>query len=224
MEILKGDITLTDNLEFVKEILFSNSPNTKIISLDESNSIPLEHPNVIGGICLLPPIDALIAEADGDEELYNQYYYDHFTNPSVEQFVAAVVILLMSNINLLVYIPEIDQTNTAKKLMEMFWRRYGIGMGVMSNTIQKSHNYDYSASPIWLGFAIKSNVISCRDYLYAYPIDCSIPDDILQYIIMDISPLGDSYTDKANYIYSLVYKLKEKPNLIIPIFEDKQGI
>ena len=38
MQILKGDISITDNIQFVREILYSNIPNTKIISLDETNS------------------------------------------------------------------------------------------------------------------------------------------------------------------------------------------
>lgn len=216
MQILKGDISITDNIQFVREILYSNIPNTKIISLDETNVIPLEHPNVIGGTCLLPPIDALIAEADGDEIMFDQHYSELFITPFVDQFVGALIVSLMSGTNLLLYYPELD-TNIAPKLMEQFWRRYGIGIGIIN---QKPKVYDESCIPIWLGYAYTLKAINGRDYLYAYPVGCAIPDHILQYLIMEISPVANNYDERVQYIYSLVEKFKKKPNLVIPIFED----
>ena len=218
MQILKGDISITDNINFVKEVLYSNIPNTKVISLDENNAIPLEHPNVIGGTCLLPPIDALIAEADGDEMLFDQVYSEHFMTPFVDQFVGALIISLMRGTNILLYYPELD-TNIAPKLMEQFWRRYGIGIGIIN---QKQKVYDESCTPMWLGYAYTAKAINGRDYLYAFPINCQIPDMILQYLIIELSPVVDNYEGKVQYIYDLVEKFKQKPDLIIPIFEDNR--
>ena len=58
---LKGTIFVTDNVDLV---LKSSINNTKIISLDEDGVLP-QSPNIVGGLCLLPPIDAKIAEGDG---------------------------------------------------------------------------------------------------------------------------------------------------------------
>ena len=213
--ILKGDISITDNIQFVRELMYSNLPSIKIISLDESNSLPLEHPAIIGGTCLLPPIDALIAEADGDEPEFDRIYSDHFMTPFIDQFVGALIVSLMNGNNLVIYYPELD-TNIAPKLMEQFWRRYGIGIGIVN---QKQPVYDDTCIPIWLGYAYTIGVITGRDYLYAYPINTQIPQRILDLLLLEFKPIGDSYNDKINYIYSLIYKFKENSNLIIPIHE-----
>ena len=213
MQVLKGSISITDNINFINEVLYS-MPYTKVISLDENNVISLEHPNVIGGTCLLPPINALIAEADGDESLFDMYYAEHFTTQFVDAFVGALINYLITGGNLIIYYPELNSI-IASKLMDMFWKRYGIGMGIVG---QKEHVYDYSCIPIWLGYAYSNKVINARDYLLAIPKNVRIPDHILGQLLLDISPLEDNYVDSVDYIYSLVYKFKEKPDLIIPIY------
>ena len=91
--ILKGDISITDNLAFIQDVLQNNTnPALRIVSMDEENSIPENHPMVVKGTCLLPPIDALIAEADGNEPLYDRIYNDYLNEkfPNVESFSEAL--------------------------------------------------------------------------------------------------------------------------------------
>ena len=93
--ILKGAINITDNSLFVRDIMYSNNDNIKIITLDETGSIPTNHPSVLSGTCLLPPVDALIAEADGDEQLYDSIYMNYFSeDPYVIEFIGALIIYL----------------------------------------------------------------------------------------------------------------------------------
>lgn len=212
-QVLKGSISITDNLNFINEVLYS-MPYTRVISLDENNTINTEHPNVIGGTCLLPPINALIAEADGDEGLFDMYYAEHFTTSFVDMFMGAIINYLISGGDLVIYYPELNSI-IASKLMDMIWKRYGIGIGIVG---QKEHFYDYSCLPIWLGYAYTNKVINARDYLKVMPTNVIIPDLIMNQIIFEISPLEDDYNDSVNYIYSLVHKFKEKPGLIIPIY------
>ena len=52
-QVLKGMINITNNIELVREFIF-NAPNIKVLCLDEEGSLPLNHPNVLGAICLIP--------------------------------------------------------------------------------------------------------------------------------------------------------------------------
>jgi hypothetical protein len=47
--------------------------------------------NYIGGTCLLPPIDAKIAESDGDEMKYDACYSTHLLQPYQRQFIASLI-------------------------------------------------------------------------------------------------------------------------------------
>lgn len=213
--ILKGDIQITDNIDFVREIMYSNIPNTKIISLDESCSLPLDHPNILGGACLLPPMDALIAEADGDEQSFDIIYFNHFSEPFVEQFVIALIVFLFKGGHLIMYYPELD-TNIAPKLLQMFWNKYGISIGKIGFN---ECIYDESCTPIWLGYIYSIDIINPYELLYLYPNDAMIPQQIMDKLLLDISPYGSGYQDKVNFILDLRYKIKEQPKLKVPIYQ-----
>lgn len=206
---------MTDNLEFTKEILFSNTPNTKIVSLDEDGALPLDHPNVLGGTCLLPPVDAMIAEEDGNEALYDAIYTEIFDAPFLAQYVGALVIYLFNGGNLLLYVPDLN-SNTAKELRNIFWKRYGIGIGVMG---QVNMFLDNSCIPMWLEMIYGANAMSPIQFLYLYPEKVVIQPPFMDKLLTELSPFGKTYQDKMDYIMSLVHKLKEKPNLVIPIYK-----
>ena len=59
--ILKGDISVTDNLAFIQDVL-QNNTNTalSIISMDDANTIPENTPLVVKRTGLLQPVDALV--------------------------------------------------------------------------------------------------------------------------------------------------------------------
>ena len=88
MSILKGTIYITDK----EEIIYTTplNSNTKIISLDE-DGILMENDAILVGTCLLPPIEAKIAEADGNEQLYDVIYSNHLLEPYQQQFIAAML-------------------------------------------------------------------------------------------------------------------------------------
>lgn len=211
--ILKGDIEITDNIDFVREIMYSNIPNTKIISLDENGTLPLDHPNVLGGVCLLPPMDALIAEADGDEQSFDIIYFNHFSEPFVEQFVVALITFLFKGGHLILYYPELNSV-IGTKLLQMFWNKYGINIGRVGFS---NCSYDKSCTPIWLGYMYSIDILSSYELLYLYPNDALIPQQIMDKLLLDISPYRKDFQDKVDYILALRSKLKEQPYLKIPI-------
>ena len=212
MSILKGNFSITDNIDFTREIIFTRN-DTKILSLDENNTLPLEHPNVIGGNSLLPPIDALIAEQEGNRNAYERIYEEMFVdNIEIDNFFASIFCLLMKKQNILMYAPRL-QENSIIKLIDILYKRYGIGVGIIG---QSQPVYDESCIPMWLRYVYLFNYMIAKDYLYFIPDASMITQDVMDRLLIEINPYGESYSKKIEYIKSLVKKVKEKPDLIIP--------
>lgn len=210
----KGDISITDNVNLVRDIIFSNTPNIKIITLEEDGILPLNHPNVIKGTCILPPVEALIAEADGDENLFDTIYSDYFNTPFMFEFISALMISLYNGNNIVFYYYELDGNNVIPKLRQHMFQRYGIYIGVLGT--RDICKYDNRCLPIWLSHTFMINGITAREFLINYPPNLNIPQNIMDKIIIDMNPYGN-LQEKEKYIYSLVIKLKEHPNLKIAI-------
>ena len=211
--ILKGDISITDNIDFIRDIIFSPpNDNIKIISVEEVPSIDINLPNIIGGACLLPPIDAMMAAANGDEEAFYSFYVDHMNTPAIMEFVNLLISVLYRGTSLILYYPE-DDLNLKGHILDMFWKRYGILIGEVS---VRQCQYDITATPIWLESTFETGVMSPMEFLRLYPEGVDIPDRIIYNLIAAIQPVGDTYLEKVNYINSIKHKLKEKKNLIIP--------
>jgi len=213
--ILNGTMSITDNLGFVREMMNSGNPNIRIVSLDEDNILPTDHPLVLGGTCLLPPMDALIAEADGDEHLFDTCYSNHFNDPFVTQFIGALITFLHNGGNILYFCPELD-TNIGKKFIQHFWVRYGIGISIIGAN-QCVPMTDNSCIPIWLQFIYQTGSIHAFELLYFYPEDAMIPDNMMDRLLIEISPVGDSFEDKVRYILDLRSKLKKNAQTIVPL-------
>src|SRR5574344_397895 len=155
-------------------------------------------------------MDALIAEADGDEQSFDIIYFNHFTNPMVEQFVIALIAYLYSvGGHLIMYSSELNSP-IINKLIQMFWKRYGIGIGVVGFS---ECTFDDSCAPIWLGFLYSIRSISPLEMLYLYPKEALIPQPIIDQLLIELSPFGDTYQDKINFILDLWSKGKENPKV-----------
>jgi len=217
MKILKGDFSITDNIDFTREIIFGRN-DTKIISLDETNQaqLPMEHPNVIGGSSLLPPVDALIAEQEGNQIAYERIYEEMFVNNiEIDNFFASIFCLLMKGENILIYTPSLKE-NAVLKLIDILYKRYGISPGIIG---QNPVFYDETCIPMWLRYVYLFNMMYAKDYIYFIPDASMITQDVMDRLLIDINPCGDSYKEKVEYILSLVKKTKEKPDLVIPIVQ-----
>lgn len=213
-----GNIELSEDYEYVEPILVAYPyPNVgfKIVDVEMEPSLPLEHPNVLGGGILLPPIDALIAEQDGDEAKYNTIYYRYLTeDSSVTQFMQAIISALILGIDILLYSPNPDKLATNKKLIEMMIYIYGIDIG-LPLCKRASYTSDPNKIKVWLNMAYDCAAISPREYLFLYP---GYPDNppMIQKLIYDLCLIEK---DPVATINLLSVQLKEKPNLILPVYK-----
>ena len=218
--ILKGDMSITDNIDFIRDIIYSPpNDNVKVISVEEVPTIDTSLPNVIGGAFILPPIDAMMAAANGDEEAFYNLYIDHMNTAPVMDFVSLLISALYRGISLILFFP-VDDLDLKKYILDIFWKRYGIMIGEIGI---RPCQYDITATPIWLESTFETGIIDPIQFLQLYPKEADIQDRMIYKLVMAINPIADTYQEKANYINSLKFKLKEKPNLKIPFREYVKG-
>ena len=216
-----ADISMTDNYDFVADILMQNpypNPIVKVVDMEDSpQTLPKEHPNVIGGGVLLPPIDALIAEQDGDENKYDRIYLNYFHEEYVSLFMEALISALLLGTNLILYLPNKEQFQTPRKFAQVVEYLYGIRIGVIGQRPSVCNLNDISSVKCWLCAAYRSKAITPREFLYLYPGDIDATPEIISKLIMDINPMDEN---PMPYLNKLSRQLKEKPDLIVPLFRD----
>lgn len=215
--ILKGDISFTDNIDFVKDIISDPLPNVTIVSVEEIATIPLNAPNVIPGAVLLPPIDGMIAAADNDEPLFDEIYFFHYNTPTVIEFVNVLITYLYRGGSLILFYPE-DELGIKSKLIDMFIKRYGILIGEISI---RPCQFDIRYTPIWLESTLLTNSIDPIELLYLYPKEAKLEDRLIYRLIMELAPVGETYQQQVDYILHLRDALKINRNLIIPFVSVK---
>jgi hypothetical protein len=164
MGLLKGAIYITEDINVVNT---ADLRTTKIIDLDEDSEM-INNPSVIKGVCLLPPPEAKIAEVDNNEQLYDMAYFNSLMENYQQHFVAALLAYLYTGGNLIIYLPEMGYTYTKEKLIQMFWKMYGIHIGEIGNPDPNRAGcyYDESCIPIWLQSIYLINVMTPEAFLY----------------------------------------------------------
>ncbi len=212
--ILKGSIDITDNLQFVQEMISIGNLNLVIINLDEYNE-QIKGENVIQGAELLPPPAAVIAEQDGDMTSYNYIYDSWYNEPAIQLFITGLITTLYRGKNILFYYPDLkDQESiTIPKMFEMFWRRFGIRFGVIgvSNVY-----YDFKSTPVWLNLMFQYGVVGVNEYLTLYPDDARIQPREMARLVSIVRPTEQ---DKPKAILEYQKKLKQNPKTIRVLFD-----
>lgn len=216
--MLKGTVFITDDIEIVYQT--PTDGTVKIIDMDEDHQLPENNRNIVPGTCLLPPIDAKIAEADGNEQAYDAIYGEHLFAPFQQQYIAALIYFLYRGGNLLFFLPEV-YTNTKDKFIQHMLIRYGIKIGIVGAEQPQDYNffYDLHYIPCWLNMMYKSDLIPYEIYLNQYPLDARLDMDpgVMNKLLQDIRPYGKTIQDQFNMIIDYHRKIHEKPNLEMAI-------
>ena len=213
--MLTGTIFITGNEEVIQT---ADLRRVKIISLDEDGI--LEEKDFIGGTCLLPPMESKIAEADGNEQLYDLHYSNHLLLPFQQEFITAMIAFLYRGGNLILYLPEIGYCNTTKKLVEHLYRLYGIHPGIIGEQNPSDANcfYDVRCIPIWLNMMICAGIISAKEYLIKLPLDAAITNNKVMVILMDqLRPYGISMKERIDIILNYHKLLHKNPDCRLAI-------
>lgn len=208
--VLIGRIDITDNIVLIRELLCSLADSTIIINLDEDNKI--EGEIVVQGTVLLPPPEAVIAEQDGEEFVYDNILNDYYNIPDIQLFVTGIINMLYRGVNVLFYYPDLNpaESVTVPKLLNLFWNKFGLGIGIIG---MRDSIYNYKNIPMWLNMLYNVNAVDAYEYLSKYPIDATIFDNYMSRLIEEIRPIDEGSKGKINTIYRLRERLHEKPGV-----------
>ena len=219
--ILKGNILITDNKDIIMKTL-NMRPDIKLISLDEENSLGLDPSVVIPGTILLPPPEATIAEVDGNEQKYNMIYQAHLLSEPVKEYMSSILAFLYKGGKLLLYYPNSEYNNTMKNMLFFILILYGIHIGIIGDPSQDNATcyYDANLDNIQLDLIYYyTNILDWKEYLFNYPPNYPIPDQIMNILFKQINPYGNTFNEKLEVINRLRAGIKKNPYLINPIME-----
>ena len=218
MSLLKGTIYITEDMNIINNIPYNG--NTKIVSLDEDGILP-ESAHILVGTCLLPPIEAKIAEVDGNQGLYDTIYSNHLLSPFQQQFISALLSYLYKGGNLILFYPELGYTNTKEMIIYEIFKLYGVHIGLIGSPDPKIANcyFDETCVPIWLNSIYSVSAISPYEFLLAYPVDAALNNNmIIRKLVKEMNPYGENFNEQVAYIHRFHKKIHKQPNIRPAIF------
>lgn len=217
----KGNIAIKFDPTVVCNIM-QMDPMVKVLSLDEDNSIPMldaeMNPQVILASILLPPVEALWAIADNDEDKFQYEYFNHLQSAEATDFFFTIIAAAYMGAKIIFYYPDPD-TECIRYLYNYFMKVYGIHIS-FQNEIQDPFCYDPKAVPTYLNGIYGVGAIDGYDYLRQFPVEELIPQQIALKLIRDIRPEGNSIQEQLEVLTRLHKKIKEKPHAISPLIHE----
>ncbi len=216
---LIGNIFITTDKNIVFETM-NMRPDVRIISLDEDNTLGIDPKLYISGSILLPPVEAIMAEVDGNEEKYDFIYNVHIKSEPVKEYMSSIIAFTYKGGSLLLYYPDSEYNNTLKKMLYFILINYGIHIGIINDP--KPDNQICYLDNRYEGLCLDlmyfyTGIIDWREYLYQYPLHLPIVDSIMQILLQQIKPYGDSYQEKVDTVLRLRERIKENPKIIVPL-------
>lgn len=126
MSCFTGTIYVTNDINIVQ----SNINTSKVLMV--TNEPILEgHPNRVSATILLPPAQAIIADADDDMQTFQTLYYQYLISDEVTEFFSLIFYILHIGVNVLIYIPKEDMKSLdyVGFLLGFFNNNYGLQIG-----------------------------------------------------------------------------------------------
>lgn len=213
--MLKGTIFITKDPQVIINRPLDNS--MVIINMDEDHKLSETIPNAIEGITLLPPVEAKIAEVDGDEVRYNSLYLTHLYNQ--QDFMSAIIAFLYKGGNMIIYLPD-EYNYTRQKLCELIFHIYGIHIGDLEDPNNNQCFYNLKCIPFWLNILFKRDLISWMDWVKMMPIDAYDMNGVLggdPYLfnkaVLCMNPYAESISEKVDEFKNFHKMIHQNPML-----------
>ena len=215
--LLMGKIYLTKDIKVINDTPLDV---TKIINLDEEGYLQDNNSTILGGRCLLPPIEAKIAEVDGNEVTYDNIYKSHLLEEFQQDFITALIAYLYKGGQLMLFLPD-DYNTTIEKLIQHMWILYGIHIGFIEspNINERLCFYDEKCIPIWMNMLYMASVLYPSDYLRLLPpeVPININNMVLNKLIIELNPYGETINEKIKSLTEYRQKLFINPSTILAI-------
>ena len=174
---------------------------------DADDSIEQQFPlHTQKGTLLCPPPSALYKEIDGDQEGFIMEYNMYLDNdPSVQDFIASMLLYLHIGGHILLYTPTpIDSDAIWLNTLQLFfYTRYGITIGTGINC---PSSYDPSFDIKIANMLFSKSYMEVLDFIYSVGADSltMITGDTLNKVLYELEPYcaGDNPMDLLNFIYN----------------------
>lgn len=224
--VLKGRIYLTGNIDHVLSLPQTNQfgQMVRVLNMDEDNVLNAnQNPMVIQALCLLPPVEAKIAESDGDEQKYDYIYHQHLLEKFQQEFITVILAFLYKGGDLVIFLPEEGYTNTRDKFIQHLDVAYGISVGIVGEPQYREPMYNLAFVPFWLGLLYLYDIISWQEYMIELPLEVRLDSDmtVVGKLINDMHPyVGDGnwyeniFQDQVQYLLNLHHKIHTNINTI----------
>ena len=209
--MFRGTIYITDNEDMVYQAPLAT---VKIFDMDE-DGILMQNNAFIKATCLLPPIEAKIAEADGNEQMFDIIYSNHLSEPFQLDFISCMITYLYRGGNILIFLPELECSDAKKKFVYHMYGKYGIHPGLLGdkNPIENNCFYDNNFVPLWFDLMYLVGGIGYKEYLSNYPMNVSVKAQVINKLINEIQPYAPTIEEKTDEIYKMFAKYHQEPNL-----------
>jgi hypothetical protein len=171
-------------------------------------------------------MEAKIAEADGNEPLYDKIYADYLHLDYQQRFISILIAFMAKGGKLIIYLPDEGYSNTRNKLMLAFRELFGIIIGDLDSPVDSRAGFNASYAPCWANMLFKYDLVNWKDYLLMMPADARLYVDpvILPKLADIISPYANNRMEQYQYIIELHQKLHINPNIMPAISIDLGGM
>lgn len=211
--IIKGSLYLTSDISMIA----NNLDKCKIINVTE-NGIFLDHPNSIKATILLPPLDAMMADADNDINTLRNIYWSYFLSDDVTEFMAVICTVLNRGVNIFMYIPqeEVNEFSFISILLEYIRTVYGICVGTTINQF----GFDINFTQYIADLLFNNNLLVAEEYLQYSNISIAPIESIVKLDQYFRPYVLDKSIDSLRFYFSN----KAMPSIRIATEEEKYAI
>ncbi len=219
-EFVPSNIWVVNEDEFEQ---FTYTCGKVIYIVEEPEPKYLNHPSIITAGSLLPPIEAIQLELDGNLDAANALYVQYLNSAEADPYVSIILAAAIKCIPIGIMFGK-DEMNQRFPLMlvNYLFNKFGIVLGVLNKV---NPSIVYQALPYDLAKLYMMNIIDYAAFMMAHPDDLPIHPSVLSKLAMENYPLVKypSETSYQEYFCNAIKAMKKYNKFLIdPI--DKLGL
>ena len=214
------------NIWVIKESQFEQFTYTcgKVIFIaEEIDEKYRNHPAIISAGSLLPPIEAIQAELDGNYELAETLYCRYLASPEADPYVSIIIAAAIKKIPIGIMFgkDELNQKFPVTFINYLF-NVYGLVLGVMNEVMPC---IIYEAMPAILAKLYMMNIIDYPTFMMLHPDDMPINPMVISRLAFDTRPLVEDANESSyiEYFNTAIKEMKNRGKYLIDPF-DKCGL
>ena len=175
---------------------------------------------VFNAAVLMPPIELLMAWADGIPYIIQNEYPKYLMNYKDADDLIVSLLAALTKKNVVVYIPKDEFRIFGNEFLNHMYYTYGIVM----NTPNTTFAFDTTKLPFVISKFYMMDLISADDYIKAYPANCQLPPFVINKLAAELKPFDSprAFNQYAYYFNDLVKRNQQPIQMVKITTEVKQ--